>query len=685
MRRITLIIVVLVLNFQSHAQEKEPGILLLWDSSLGMMQKDGQAEMEKLQELLAAEENTVVRLKVFSNQVHLDQHFRIEQGQWSELASALKTVVYDGTSSYEGLFEGAYKSIILVSRGKEHIDKLPTYLDTPVYVINSCEDSNKVDLKVLALASEGDYFEMIPDNADVASSANADTTFSRVQTVRNASELATSDSGRREALDVVILEADIQDEPEDEEVNLGDRKRSKKTLGYAVESITSDDIAPTDTDVQQAVKGQFSGLYIQNDTANDDVDLTQFLGRNKNMTILGNQYGLVVIDGVPQASDSSAFGAGAPSNRGRTDHLDPANIHSITYLKGLAATNRYGSLGSGGVLVIKTKTFAATEGTVSQRKKKAKPLGTTATYDGSAATGTTSGQPYLTKISQSSDVNEAYEIYLQTRAKYGSNPSFYIDMASYFNQWGNQDIVDRILSNINELPNAKPADLTAMAYCYQANGMHIKAAQIYKRLVQLDANSIQHYRNLALAYTEADMYKEAEDIYNKLDRGYVKEVQGKNGLKKTLDLETARMVKQARPKTTLRKLDTRFNQLTTARKRIVIEWNYFDAEFDLQIVNPQNRYFTWSHKPDGEPARFREDVEQRIGVEEFVLSDTDQGNWLFNLTSLGSKSATKGEPIYVKVTVYDHFGSPNEQVQTKLIPLDVVGQNRELLSISVEK
>ena len=155
MRRITLMILVFVLNVQGHAQEKERGILLLWDSSFGMIQKDVEAEMEKLQDLLSAEENTTVRLKVFSNQVHLDQHFRIEKGQWMDLATTLNTVVYDGTSSYEGLFDGAYNKIILVSRGKEYLDKLPTYLDTPVFVINSCEDSNKVDLKVLALASEG--------------------------------------------------------------------------------------------------------------------------------------------------------------------------------------------------------------------------------------------------------------------------------------------------------------------------------------------------------------------------------------------------------------------------------------------------------------------------------------------------------------------------------------------------
>ena len=48
-----------------------------------------------------------------------------------------------------------------------------------------------------------------------------------------------------------------------------------------------------------------------------------------------------------------------------TGFIDPANIESVTYLKGLAATNIYGSDGSNGVLLIKTKT-----GSSSYKKKK---------------------------------------------------------------------------------------------------------------------------------------------------------------------------------------------------------------------------------------------------------------------------------------------------------------------------
>ena len=221
-------------------QAQQDRILLLWDSSLGMQQKDIEAELVKLDQHLSTRETAEVHLKIFSNQVYLDEHFSSDKPSRDRLRKTLEDVIYDGTASYEGLFSENYKEIILVSRGMEYIDKLPTYLDTPVYIINSCRESNEVDLKVLALASEGDYFNLVSDDAKASIETEDLPAFSRVETVRTGSELATADSGRREALDEVLLETDRQ-EQEDELMDLGDRKRSKKSLGYAVESISSDD------------------------------------------------------------------------------------------------------------------------------------------------------------------------------------------------------------------------------------------------------------------------------------------------------------------------------------------------------------------------------------------------------------------------------------------------------------
>ena len=96
------------------------------------------------------------------------------------------------------------------------------------------------------------------------------------------------------------------------------------------------------------------------------------MGRGRYTTILGNQYGLIVVDGLAIKQSDSSMGAGFI---GDTGFINPENIESVTYLKGLAATNIYGTEGRNGVLLIKTKT-----GSSSFKKKKKRQLGNTPTY-----------------------------------------------------------------------------------------------------------------------------------------------------------------------------------------------------------------------------------------------------------------------------------------------------------------
>ncbi len=83
-----------------------------------------------------------------------------------------------------------------------------------------------------------------------------------------------------------------------------------------------------------------------------------------------NPYALVVINGVPmdRSSQSIDKGTGATSSSvAAFDFVDPGNIANISVLKGLAATNAYGSEGANGVILITTKTAVA--GSNTKQKK----------------------------------------------------------------------------------------------------------------------------------------------------------------------------------------------------------------------------------------------------------------------------------------------------------------------------
>ena len=123
--------------------------------------------------------------------------------------------------------------------------------------------------------------------------------------------------------------------------------RKEKALGYAVTTITSEDIErKPETDISKILTGKIPGVQINSGGG--------FLGTNTNViirsknSISGTNQPLYVVDGAPIAGN-------------RSFDLDPNNIATTTVLKGLAASALYGQDGRNGVIVITTKTGSGLE------------------------------------------------------------------------------------------------------------------------------------------------------------------------------------------------------------------------------------------------------------------------------------------------------------------------------------
>lgn len=141
------------------------------------------------------------------------------------------------------------------------------------------------------------------------------------------------------------------------------QERDKKALGYSVQQVDGESISQTkETHLVNALQGQIAGVQIQGSQSS--------LGGSSRITIrgansfLGNNQPLFVVDGVPignsDFSDNSqqrGFGGGStPYDYGNAiSDINPADIESMSVLKGTAATAIYGVRGSNGVIVITTK------------------------------------------------------------------------------------------------------------------------------------------------------------------------------------------------------------------------------------------------------------------------------------------------------------------------------------------
>ena len=715
MKKYLVLLVAISICQSISSQEIIKKVTLLWDTSYSMIDRSLDNDLDYLNEYFFKNSNTEVTLIKFSNDIILTETYGIKNSNWLDLKKELQNTTYDGSTNYNKLTVSASDEVLLFSDGYTYDSKL-LKITSPLTVVSSNKEYNADFLVSISKGAKDKFIDLraIQSNTSVASEFKtingrvsyengylSDVTVisrgNNTQTLtdslcnfsieaqnrgilefryigKNTILLRASDSATKNiymtdgnmVLDEVVLENN-----KNEEIDNGYGKLDKKRLGYSIETLDGDKIIPSNTDVKDAVAGKFAGIKIGN---NDD--LTQFVGRGRYTTILGNQYGLVVVDGlVIQQSDSSRDNGFIAD----TGFIDPANIESVTYLKGLAATNIYGSDGSNGVLLIKTKT-----GTSSYKKKKKKQLGNTPTYIDDTEIEEIIDKPYIREISQTTTIEEAYKTYLSQRELYGKDVNFFFDMASYFKNWNNSYMIKRILSNVLEVQKSLDVEILRMlAYKYEEFDMFDESVEAYEQIISIKPSESQAYRNLALSYQLNKQFTKAQEVHNKIYNNKYTEVNSFSGLKQTINSEYKNLVALHNSTLVAADIPDFYKKNTEYDTRIVFEWSYFDAQFDLQIVNPQQRYYTWSHTQNEERSRIIKETAQGYGLEEFFITKKDKGEWLFNITYYGKKTGDNSIPTYLKITVYNNFGRPNQTKKVTVKALNDLNKKESILKLKI--
>jgi len=715
MKKYLVLLVAISICQSISSQEIIKKATLLWDTSYSMVDRNLDNDLDYLNEYFFKNSNTEVTLIKFSNDIILTETYGIKNSNWLDLKKELQNTTYDGSTNYNKLIVSESDEVLLFSDGYTYDSKFPK-LNASLIVISSNKEYNTDFLKTIAKGSKKEFVNLrtvqsnnskaskfktingrVSDENGYLSDVTVISRDNNLQTITDSLGNFSIEAQNRGILEFryigkntilsrvsestskniymtdgnMILDEVILENKKKEVIDNGYGKLDKKSLGYSVETLDGNKIIPSNTDVKDAVAGKFAGVKIG---ANDD--LTQFVGRGRYTTILGNQYGLIVVDGLAIKQSDSSMGAGFI---GDTGFINPENIESVTYLKGLAATNIYGTEGRNGVLLIKTKT-----GSSSFKKKKKRQLGNTPTYIDDIEIEEIIDKPYIREISQTTTIEDAYKMYLSQRKLYGKDISFFFDIASYFKNWNNPYLVKRILSNVLEINKKLNLEiLRALAYKYDEFELFEESIKVHKQLISFKPSESQSYRNLALSYQLNKQFTKAQEIYNKIHTNQYSDVNSFNGLKQTINAEYKNLVALHNSNLIATNIPEFYKKNAEYDTRIVFEWSHFDAEFDLQIVNPQKRYFTWSHTQKEESSRFIKETSQGYGLEEFFITKKDKGEWLFNLIYYGKKTGDNSMPSFVKVTVYSNFGKSTQTKKVTVKDLNDLNKKESILKLEI--
>lgn len=273
---------------------------------------------------------------------------------------------------------------------------------------------------------------------------------------------------------------------------------------------------------------------------------------------------------------------------------------------------------------------------------------------------------FLDKYNKVSKDDEILSIYKNNYSTDKNLTNYHLAVFNYFKEEKvDKSLLLNVLSDFEKFSD-NPEDLKAIAYNYQLINEELKAIEVYKRILKIRPQKRQSFRDLANAFYEQKNYIDFLKTYAYyLQKGFTIDATDISAIMSSeimsvynMDLETA----NARQK--IKISDPLKNEESDVR--VVIEWNVSEAEFVLELVNPELERYTLKNTSSHNPALIVDQKEKGYQSKELIIRDLNPRNYLLNLTYLGNKQY---KPTYFKITTYYNWGRENQSKKIEVFEL----------------
>ena len=473
-----------------------------------------------------------------------------------------------------------------------------------------------------------------------------------------------------QVLDEVVLSSSNKNE--DNLVDTGYGRKNKDAVGFSNSTITKKDFSPGAINLVDVIRGQFAGVQIEG------FGTPRITIRGGTGSMNTPAYAIYDVDGLI-FEDFPNF-------------INVQQIESITILKSYGATNRYGSVGRGGVFVIRMNNLYKGS---SQSLDSALIKGNDYEEELSMIS-LENNSNYIKELEEAFSFENAKEIYLRqtSNLEFKSLP-YYFDSYDYFKRWDN-DYAFSILTDAVISAKSNPKALKALAYKMESVDRNFEAELVFEHLLKIRPSHEQSYRDLALIYSKNKKYVLAAHIYKKILLNSIDEVEVL-GLQKTIANEAYHLyttnrdafdfknfpvdvLKRLLPNIDLNK-KIKQNDFIKPKEfgydyRVVFDWSDSNIEFNIQFVSPSKKFFNWSHTKFENKEQLMDEIKFGYNTEEFIIDDSQKGEWLINIDNFSIESDIN--PTFLKYTVYKNYGRDNEIRKTSVINLNRLTQKLTL-------
>lgn len=694
---------------------------LIWDVSLGGLQRDTKKELEILDALIKEKKDLTIELGLLNHTFKNGGAYTIINGNWEQLRKKLESLVYDGGTDYSKISDNVIKGseYLFFTDGFSGFGPQQVALNRPVYTINSSLKADYSNLKHISARCGGKFINL--------------NELSVKEAVRQLSRDDLQFIGIKSNPAITELYPSVPVSVNGSVAIAGITGRSNTNVvlqfGYGTEVLMEHSVT-LKASGQAAGIINVSKIWAQKKLAEMDVnyednkeeisDLGKQFGlitRNTSLLVLENvndyiRYNIVPPAALRQAYDQIKKERKMEQEEQKSDLIKAAISMAAelktwwntdfkprkTYPKAADAI-RFPAPVVAHDREIQSRNEVAKTSAREDRFADSQQLSEVVVVQSNAAgylrgrvTGVTvknapasgpeiivpefkSDKEYMKGLNDSPA--EVYQEYLKLRKTYQTTPSFYFDMANWFHDHKDADRGLMILSNLTELDLENSDIYKTLTYKLRQTGNFKTEIFTSKKIMQWRPMEAQSYRDYALALADGGYYQKALDmLYSVLTQSYNAEIQDRdNGIEEIIISEINNLIALHGAKLNTGKLNKKLIQPLPVDVRVVLNWNKNDTDIDLWVTDPNGERCYYDNKRTTAGGRISDDFTSGYGPEQFMIRKAIKGEYKIQVNYYGDNQITISGATTVMAEIYTHYGSKNQQ--RKVIALQLSGKKED--------
>ncbi|WP_430813865.1 VIT domain-containing protein [Carboxylicivirga sp. RSCT41] len=288
---------------------------------------------------------------------------------------------------------------------------------------------------------------------------------------------------------------------------------------------------------------------------------------------------------------------------------------------------------------------------------------------------------YMTEISKLKG-SEAYPYYISVKEKHLNQPSFFLDIAAYLFKINRTKEGVTVITNIAELQLEDAEVLRVAGHKLIEQDQLETGILVFKKIKEIRPEELQSYRDLALALEKAGRHQDAVDLM--IEALHQPELRANSGIKGILLNEINSLLNKHPQLIETTQLPDGWRYNMPVSIRIVLSWSTDHSDVDLWITEPGGEQCMYSNNRTCLGGRLSYDVTNGYGPEEYLIKSARQGRYKIQANYFGDRRPSITGPITLYAEIFENYGTMQQTSRQVVLQLKEQKQVIDLGEVRVD-